>query len=184
MWRVIVTSMLRGRASVVASMTAIILGPSVILPPRLLAHDHRPPRSFLQLPERVQKRAPFRFRWLDGRPACHVDLKNREPRFPPAAKTRAVSSALVFMRPQRPEDLDLTAWSLVAADGGPLGPSERLDYRLSRYKDGGEVVGWKATFANPVVGHLLVQARGIWPESEGCVQPQVAYWTFHLEVVL
>lgn len=183
MWRV-VTLLPRRRASMIASMTAIILGLSVSLPPRVLAHDDRPPRSFLQMSGGVQERAPFRFRWLDGRPACHVDLKNRERRFPPAVKTRAVSSALVFMQPQRPDDLDLTAWSLMGDDGGPFGPSERLDYRLSRYEDAGGAEGWKATFANPVVGHLLVQARGIWPESEGCIQPQLAYWTFHLEVVL
>lgn len=172
------------RPSVVASLMAIILGQSVFLPPRVLAHDHRPPRAFLQLPDRVQERAPFRFRWLNERPTCHVGLKNRERRFPPAAKTGAVSSALVFMHPQRPEDLDLIGWRLVGAGGGPFGPSEPLQYRLSRYEDARGAVGWKATFDNPVVGHLLVQARGIWPEGEGCEQPQLAYWTFHLEVVL
>lgn len=148
-----------------------------------VAHDHAVPSAFLAVHEGgIQSRDAFRFRWMDGRNACRMRRYSSNAGFPEAIQTSESSSRLVFRHPDRPDELDLAAWALAAPDGQPLGPAYQLTYSLAPVRRNGETVAWRATIENPVIGHLFIEARGWWSDIEGCDRPQVAYWTFHLEV--
>lgn len=146
------------------------------------AHDHEAPLASLRVSGGTQTQTAYRSRWMDGKSECKTRTTGEERTFPDPVKSSERYSGVVFGSPVRPDELDLKAWRIAGPDGQPLGPSERLIYELSRVRRNRRTVGWKATFENPMVGHLLIDVRGWWPENEGCRGLQVAYWAFHLEV--
>ena len=147
-----------------------------------VASDHVPPEAeLLANGATLQHDGPFSYCWTspsgDGFvTACADGILQ----FPAAATVRSGTVVTIrILKPKKPTELHIAAWSRLNRHGMPAGDPTELRYKRKRaHQD--RVAGWDFSFvAANTARHYYLIVFGTWPDEDGAGL-QDASWAFHV----
>ncbi len=172
---------LRGLPGLIFIVVAVV-GPTTAA----TAHDHRPPRTSLQVGGGKQHGQRVHSLWVKraNEKYCDVMDRNGQLTFPPAVRSTATDvGSIVFKKKEMPLEVSLRAWTRVDKDGQPDGEAIPVPHLLLPTEGD---AGWQIRFPlPPSSGHLYLLAEANWADEEGCspdpdLGSQYAAWSFHV----
>ena len=151
-----------------------------------LAHDHRPPRTFLEIDEQRQRGRFVTYSWTKSSPPycvwTHAD--GFYTWADPLILRRGHESSILLAKTAPPEHVRLVAYERVSEYGYPLGKARRIETSLvPRVTANGPA--WAVAFEPPNWRHAYLVLNASWLEQEMCsgIPPRGSdsgMWTFHL----